>query len=281
MRHGCLPLGQPSLAAPRRECGKPAALRTRQPPWRHHPLPAERGRAVRVRVDLVPDAALVAGTTVVVVDVLRMTTTATVLADLGLVHLAVVADVERARARARADGALLLGERQARPLPGFDGGNSPAEFTAAQVRGRAAVICTTNGSAAVEACSAAEHVLLGCLRNGEAVAQRALALARDQIRVVCAGTAGRLSLDDVAAAGHVVAALAGLAPGAELDDAALTARATAGGNVPGLLAASRHGRTLLAAGFADDLLLAAQRDVSQEVMERVGGSRDTFRPMRR
>lgn len=235
---------------------------------------------MRVSVDLLPDSALLAGATVVVVDVLRMTTTATVLADLGLVHLAVVADVERARARARADGALLLGERRTRPLPGFDGGNSPAEFTAAQVRGRAAVMCTTNGSAAVEACAAAEHVVLGCLRNGEAVARRALALARGQIRVVCAGTAGRLSLDDVAGAGHVVAVLAGLVPEAELDDTALIARAVAGGNIPGLLAASRHGRTLLAAGFADDVLLAAQRDVSQGVMERVAGSRDTFRPMR-
>lgn len=235
---------------------------------------------MRVSVDLLPDADAVAGATVVVVDVLRMTTTATVLADLGLVHLAVVADVERAHARARADGALLLGERGTRPLPGFDGGNSPAEFSAAQVRGRAAVMCTSNGSAAVEACAAAEHLLLGCLRNGEAVARRALDLTRGHIRVVCAGTAGRLSLDDVAGAGHIVAMLAAMAPEVEFDDTALTARATAGGHIPGLLAASRHGRTLFAAGFADDLLLAAQRDVSPGVMERVAGSRDAFRPMR-
>lgn len=240
--------------------------------------------AVHVSVDLLPAAALAAGSVIVVVDVLRMTTTATVLADLGLVKLSVVADLDGARERARRDHALLLGERDARPPEGFDAGNSPAELTAAMVRGRTAVMCTTNGSAAVEACAGAEAVLLGCVRNGGAVARRALALARNRhargrVRVVCAGTEGRLSLDDIAGAGHIVSALAALAPDAELDDAALTARAVATEpDLARLLAGARHGRRLLAAGFHDDVLLAAQRDVSTAVMERVPGSLDVFRP---
>lgn len=240
-------------------------------------------RPLRVAVDLLPDAALAAGNVAVVIDVLRMTTTATVLADLGLAHLTVEADALRARDRARAEGALLLGERNALPPQGFDAGNSPAELTAALVRGRAAVLCTTNGSATVEACVQAGAVLLGCVRNGAAVARRALELAAGTrnacVRLVCAGTDGRVSLDDIAGAGHIAASLAALAPDAELDDAALAATAVAAeADLPRLLARSRHGRTLLAAGFDDDIVLAGQRDVSPWVMERVAGSRDGFRP---
>jgi len=213
----------------------------------------------------------------VVVDVLRMTTTATVLAELGLERLEVIADEGRARMRARESGALLLGERDARQLPGFDGGNSPLEFTGVAVLGRRAVLCTTNGSAAVEACAGAAHVLLGSLRNAGAVARRALALARGTIRLVCAGTEGLVSLDDVVAAGRIVAALAELAPDAVLTDTALLARAAARGTDFGaLLAGSRHGRRLTRAGFAGDIAEAARIDVTERVLERLPGSTAIF-----
>lgn len=213
----------------------------------------------------------------IVVDVLRMTTTATVLAELGLARLEVIADVERARARARAAGALLLGERDARRLPGFDGGNSPLEFTGVGVAGRNAVLCTTNGSAAVEACAPAAHVLLGCLRNAGAVARRALALAPTSVRLVCAGTDGAVSLDDVVVAGCIVNALVGLEPGASLTDTALLASAAArDADLGALLAGSRHGRRLLDAGFGDDVVEAARMDASDRVLERLPGSRSVF-----
>ncbi len=242
-------------------------------------------RRLRVAVHLLPVAGELGGSVAVVVDVLRMTTTATVLADLGLAHLTVVPEVARARERAKAAGALLLGERNALPPAGFDAGNSPAELSGALVRGRAAVICTTNGAGAVEACAGADTVLLGCLCNGEAAARRALALAADGIgggcvRLVCAGTEGRPSLDDIAGAGHIAAALSRLAPRAELDDLALAARLVAAPtDLAPLLAGSRHGRQLLAGGFHDDVLLASRRDVSSSVMERVQGSLDAFRPL--
>ncbi len=229
-----------------------------------------------VALHLLPPASLDASDVAIVVDVLRMTTTATVLAELGLTRLCVVADVVRARARARAEGSLLLGERDARPLPGFDGGNSPLEYTGVAVQGRAAVLCTTNGSRAVEACAGAGHVLLGSLRNARAVAERALALATGRVVLVCAGTEGALSLDDVVAAGRIVEALGEARAGIEVDDAALLARAASQGDLETLLAASRHGRTLVRAGFAGDLVEAATLHVTDVVLERLDGSTDTF-----
>jgi len=235
---------------------------------------------VSVALRLLPPASLDTTDVAVVVDVLRMTTTATVLAELGLERLSVVADVERARQRARSAGALLLGERHARPLPGFDGGNSPLEYTGVAVQGRAAVLCTTNGSRAVEACAGARHALLGSLRNARAVAERALALAAGRVLVVCAGTEGTVSLDDVVAAGRIVRALTDARPAADLDDAALLAREAARGDLETLLAASRHGRTLVRAGFAGDVAEAALLDVTDVVLERIEGSADTFRVAR-
>ncbi len=239
---------------------------------------------LELTVDLLPRPGLdpdepaggLADDVAIVIDVLRMTTTATVLAELGLTRLDVVADVQRARERARKSGALLLGERDARPLPGFDGGNSPLEFTGVAVLGRSAVLCTSNGSAAVEACAGAAHVLLGSLRNARAVALRALALAHGRIRVVCAGTGGVVSLDDVVAAGRIVAALAELAPEAALADTALLARAAGDGAIGPLLANCRHGRALARAGFADDIAEAARIDVTERVLERLPGSTTAF-----
>jgi len=124
-------------------------------------------------------------------------------------------------------------------------------------------------------------VLLGSLRNAGAVAKRALALAQGSVRIVCAGTEGAVSLDDVVAAGHIVAALTRSRPDAALDDVALLARcAAAGGEAEALLATCRHGRTLRRAGFAEDIVEAARIDVAEHVMERLPGSTDTFSPLR-
>ena len=60
--------------------------------------------------------------TIIVIDVLRMTTTACALFSRSLSELTVVAEVEAARTLAAAEEALLLGERGGVKLPGFDGG---------------------------------------------------------------------------------------------------------------------------------------------------------------
>src|SRR5207244_368249 len=77
--------------------------------------------------------ARLAGATVLVVDVLRASTTIIAALAAGCAGVTPVADPVEARRRAAADGALLAGERRGEPIAGFDLGNSPLEFT----RGRA------------------------------------------------------------------------------------------------------------------------------------------------
>ena len=101
---------------------------------------------------------------------------------------------------------VLAGERGAVLIPGFDIGNSPAEYTEARVGGRAVVISTTNGTGAICKSESAANVLIGSMLNCTAVAKRAVELRNDVI-LMCAGTGGEFSADDVYTAGAIASAI--------------------------------------------------------------------------
>src|SRR5437773_10831626 len=86
--------------------------------------------------DLVESAAL-AGKTAVVIDVLRATTTIVHALAAGAKEVVPCLEVEDARRIAKEVGesAVLGGERGGLPIPGFDLGNSPAEYTRERVAG--------------------------------------------------------------------------------------------------------------------------------------------------
>ena len=115
-----------------------------------------------------------------------------------------VGDVDKAfRLRMSNAHTLLGGERNNRPLPGFDAGNSPFDYPESLVRGRLVVLTTTNGTQAVERVAGAPWVALGALVNAQACAQAQMA-AFNQGLIVCAGTEGMLALEDVLAAGAII-----------------------------------------------------------------------------
>ncbi|MCX7429756.1 MAG: 2-phosphosulfolactate phosphatase, partial [Planctomycetia bacterium] len=127
----------------------------------------------------------VAGGIAVVIDVLRASTTIVTALAHGATGVRPVLTVEVARALAAGfgsgsgsdSGVLLGGERGGLRIDGFDLGNSPLEYARARVAGRRIVITTTNGTAAVDACTAASEVLIGAIVNRAAAAARARELA--------------------------------------------------------------------------------------------------------
>lgn len=132
-----------------------------------------------------------------------------------------------------------------------------------ELRGRRLVLTTTNGTRALEAVAGSGEVLVTSLRHGEATA-RYLARRGRPVRLVCAGTEGRLSLEDLLAAGWVVRHLQRLGVQLQLADTARVAEALAvawEGRELEALRAAEHGQYLVGLGFAQDLALAAQRDV--------------------
>ncbi|MCE5236008.1 MAG: 2-phosphosulfolactate phosphatase [Clostridiaceae bacterium] len=147
--------------------------------------------------------------TVIVVDVLRATTSIICAIKNGAKQVVPAADAGAAVAIASrlGGGCVLAGERGGFKLNGFTLGNSPFEFSPENVADRSVVFSTTNGTVAIHAVQDAKNVLIGAMINRTAVAKRALALGEDII-IACAGTDGLVSADDICAAGAIADALA-------------------------------------------------------------------------
>jgi 2-phosphosulfolactate phosphatase len=172
-------------------------------------------------------------------------------------------------ARALADGlpagkVLLGGERDGVPLPGFDLGNSPGEYTPAACRGTTVVLTTTNGTRALLHARAAARVLVAAFVNYSAVCEQLRHEARP-IHVVCAGNAGQVALEDALLAGALVDFLCDANPegGVRLDDGARLAWDCFehhGQVLEGALRLSAGGARLLELGYDDDVAAAARVD---------------------
>lgn len=218
------------------------------------------------------------GRAVLIIDVLRATTSLLVLIERGCAEVMIAPTVDAARRYGAAHpGVLTAGERGGRAPEGFDFGNSPVAFAQADLDGRRVVFATTNGTRAMLVTRDAPLVLVGCLRNRSAAAR---VVARDAARnalditVVCAGREGRFSLDDAYTAGAIAdAVLADPAArrGVDLTDAALAARALYQGapDPETLFRRTRAGRNVLEIGLEEDLRFCAEPDRSA-IVPRVG-----------
>jgi 2-phosphosulfolactate phosphatase len=145
----------------------------------------------------------------VVVDVIRATTTLTVAFDRGCRRVLLAPGVATALEQASRDpGRFLLGgEREGVAPPGFNFGNSPAEYARADLAGRDLLFVTTNGTRALRACVGGYAIFAGGYRNAEAVVQAAIQTARSteimDIVVVCAGRNRQPAYDDTLCAGYL------------------------------------------------------------------------------
>jgi 2-phosphosulfolactate phosphatase len=143
----------------------------------------------------------------IVIDVIRATTTLATMFEQGAARVLVAETIEQAQAAAeKLPGWLLCGERNVKPLPGFDYGNSPVQFSQLDLTGRELILTTTNGTRAFYACPEHSIRLAGSLYNARAVSARALALAQrhnSDISIVCSGEYGYFALDDAICAGYL------------------------------------------------------------------------------
>jgi 2-phosphosulfolactate phosphatase len=221
----------------------------------------------RLDIALTPRAPL-AAEVVIAIDCIRATTTIGRAIAAGYEQVICVPAVAQARRLAAGlEGAVLGGERNGVAPPGFQLGNSPAEYDVPH--GRVLVLTTTNGTRAIlQATREGRHVLVGSLGVLEAVSRCALELAGDgAIGLRCAGADGRASLDDVAAAGRFAERLLALDPAREPSDAARIAMATARAfpSIEAAIAASSSARGLIGTGFEADVVDCAREDVSTRV----------------
>jgi 2-phosphosulfolactate phosphatase len=215
--------------------------------------------------ELVPSE--IAGRTVVVLDVLRASTSIVEALAAGARTLYPVATIEEAIGLAKTlgrDEVLLAGERKALPIEGFDLGNSPGEFTAEAVGGKTVVMSTTNGTIAITAAAGGGRVIVGAWLNFQAVVDE-LVRSKTEPVLLCAGRDRAFGLEDAVCAGQIAAAVMKALPDTEweMNDGAVAALALAEefADPAKLFPLTAAGRAITEAGLGDDLAFCAQTDL--------------------
>lgn len=166
-----------------------------------------------------------AGSTVIVIDLLRATTTICHALAAGAREVVPFREIDETLAAAEKAGrnnVILGGERGGMLIDGFDLGNSPAEFTREAIAGRPVFITTTNGTRALYHARLARRVLAGAMVNLSAIVES----VKDEPRVdiLCAGTGDEETLEDILAAGAMVDRFTAVADAQwKLNDAAVAA----------------------------------------------------------
>ncbi len=184
-----------------------------------------------------------AGRAVVVFDVLRATSVITTAVAHGAARVRVYERVEEARDAAAAFGGtkLLVGERNSVMPPGFDLGNSPADYSPDRVAGKILFMTTTNGTHALGLAASADPLFAAAVLNAGATAARLVGLGLD-VTLFCSGTERAFSVEDFLGAGAVADAVARAVPGVRLLDATLAARSAYLGAAADLEAVFREGK---------------------------------------
>jgi 2-phosphosulfolactate phosphatase len=171
-------------------------------------MPLKQLRVLMTREEIVPER--LAGATAVVVDVFLATTTLLTILENGARRVFPVASLEEAEeASAGLDAPNVLrgGEQDAARIEGYDQGPFPDEYRPETVAHRDVVFVTTNGTRAIADAAPAERVLLGCLRNAPAVARYLEASGTDSVYLVCAGSAGRFTVEDFLGAATILSGM--------------------------------------------------------------------------
>ena len=208
------------------------------------------------------------GRVVVVIDVLRASTTVAVALANGAKAIIPFDSsdevIDRAKQFERED-VLLAGERKMHAIPGFDLGNSPREYTRDVVEGKTVLLTTTNGTVALVGIAGARDVVVASYVNFSAVSAMIRAAARGaaDVAIVCAGRDRQFALEDAACAGRYSRAVTKRLANVRLNDAAHACcliDKRYGDGLDRLFEDSEHGRALAEAGFVEDLAVCGAVD---------------------
>ncbi len=210
-----------------------------------------------------------AGRPVLVIDVLRTTTT--IVTALGNGAKAVfpaetAADAIQLVNNLERDDILLAGEQGYQAIEGFHCGNSPLEMTPEKVKDMTLVMATTNGSQALVAAQHGGPVFVGAVINFSAVAAAARAAfeAAGELIILCGGRERRFALEDAYVAGRFAREIVpSRARGVEIDDAAIAALQLVrryGEKWKTAVNASAGARRLKELGMAPDVAAATEVD---------------------
>ncbi len=208
-----------------------------------------------------------AGRGVVVIDVLRATSSIVTALSAGakaVIPAATSEEAVRLTANLEKDGIVLAGERRMVKIDGFGLGNSPREMTPEAVGGKTVFLATTNGTPALVAAQGGDPVLVAAALNFSAVAERARAVfaERGDLVIICAGREKQFALEDAYTAGRLVKAVKKGSRKVALNDAAQVSLDLAGqhGGWQDAFDSSDAARQLADTGLGADVAYCAHPD---------------------
>ncbi|MDS0525359.1 2-phosphosulfolactate phosphatase family protein [Clostridium sp. SHJSY1] len=222
-----------------------------------------------IREDIIKDKV------VVVIDMLRATsviTTALMNGCKKVIPLLTIEESFKMRNKLGKEHCILGGERKAVKIEGFDLSNSPLEYTREQVEGKTVIITTTNGTRTITNCTSAYRILVGCMLNARAIANKLLELNRDVV-IVNAGTNGQFSIDDYICTGFIIKEITQNINKLELTDISLTSLKLYERYpiVIEYIRDARHYNVMMSLGLEDDINYCVQKNITKIVPEYTKG----------
>jgi 2-phosphosulfolactate phosphatase len=136
---------------------------------------------------------------VVLVDILRATTTICTAVGNGIEAIIPVATHEEAR-QLKEKGFLVASEKDGMQLDFADFGNSAFSFTRDRIGGKTLVYCTTNGTQALTIAKSASAIAIGAFTNISALTTW-LAKQQKDVVILCSGWKNKFCLEDTLFAG--------------------------------------------------------------------------------
>jgi 2-phosphosulfolactate phosphatase len=207
---------------------------------------------------------------VVVIDILRATSSIVYGIDNGAEAIIPVANVEDCLNYAD-QGFLLAAERNGSVVEGFDFGNSPFSYTKERVEGKTVVLTTTNGTKALHmARSRAKQVVVGSFLNLQALCDW-LKTQESNVLLLCAGWKDQFNLEDTLFAGAVVNAIR--PHFSDFDDSGVAAEdlyLLAKSDLRAYISKSSHSHRLAALNIEADVQFCLQLDLCTAIPVLIG-----------
>lgn len=222
---------------------------------------------------LIPDDLTLKDKNVIVIDVLRATTTMTVALINGAKEIIPAENVPTAARTSKGAGSsLLCGERGGKIIEGFHLGNSPLEYTPETVTGKALIFCTTNGTASIMKSKLGKSCILAGFTNISSVVEYIKTLNED-FTIICSGKLNNFCLEDSVAAGVILNLLSPSVQDSKytFDDSGLAsirlgkkfgmeAGKPCERKIQEMYRMSEHGKFLISLGFEEDLKICSGVD---------------------
>lgn len=219
---------------------------------------------------LVQDDLILKDKNVIILDVLRATTTMSIALSNGAKEIIPTENIATAvRVAKGSKNSILCGERNGKVVDGFTLGNSPLEYTNEEIKDKSLIFSTTNGTIAIIKSKFAKNCLLCSFVNISAIVDHVNSIDEDFI-IICSGKLNDFCLEDAVCAGMLLNKLnvgrnlemkdSEIATMHLCNDLAMLMNTPSQDKILKMFHLSEHGKYLASIGFEKDLEICSKID---------------------